>query len=130
MPYWCLVLRFHIFFFSSRRRHTRFKCDWSSDVCSSDLKEVQRDRTQDQFFAPDVMKTSEHGFPTHRLGGARFRFHLYPPPPPPPPPPRPHPHRPPPRRPPPTPTDHPPPQPAAHRRPPPAPRRPHTHAHA
>src|SRR5260370_21473539 len=27
-----------IFFFSSRRRHTRFKCDWSSDVCSSDLK--------------------------------------------------------------------------------------------
>src|SRR4030066_164531 len=28
---WC------IFFFSSRRRHTRFKCDWSSDVCSSDL---------------------------------------------------------------------------------------------
>src|SRR5260370_26203261 len=23
-------------FFSSRRRHTRFKCDWSSDVCSSD----------------------------------------------------------------------------------------------
>src|SRR5688572_32416736 len=27
----------HIFFFSSRRRHTRFDCDWSSDVCSSDL---------------------------------------------------------------------------------------------
>src|SRR5260370_14848693 len=27
------------FFFSSRRRHTRFKCDWSSDVCSSDLYE-------------------------------------------------------------------------------------------
>src|SRR6476661_5649754 len=26
------------FFFSSRRRHTRFKCDWSSDVCSSDLE--------------------------------------------------------------------------------------------
>src|SRR3989475_12781388 len=25
------------FFFSSRRRHTRFDCDWSSDVCSSDL---------------------------------------------------------------------------------------------
>src|SRR5205085_6608722 len=28
---------FHSFFFSSRRRHTRFDCDWSSDVCSSDL---------------------------------------------------------------------------------------------
>src|SRR5882762_5736802 len=29
--------RDELFFFSSRRRHTRFKCDWSSDVCSSDL---------------------------------------------------------------------------------------------
>src|SRR5688572_32066890 len=28
---------FLCFFFSSRRRHTRFDCDWSSDVCSSDL---------------------------------------------------------------------------------------------
>src|SRR5205823_3318834 len=26
-----------IFFFSSRRRHTRYASDWSSDVCSSDL---------------------------------------------------------------------------------------------
>src|SRR5690606_41039047 len=26
-----------LFFFSSRRRHTRFSRDWSSDVCSSDL---------------------------------------------------------------------------------------------
>ena len=29
-----------LFFFSSRRRHTSFKCDWSSDVCSSDLHAV------------------------------------------------------------------------------------------
>src|SRR5437773_5387891 len=28
-----------LFFFSSRRRHTRSCCDWSSDVCSSDLSE-------------------------------------------------------------------------------------------
>src|SRR5438132_13973682 len=28
---------FCFFFFSSRRRHTRSLCDWSSDVCSSDL---------------------------------------------------------------------------------------------
>src|SRR2546430_9460185 len=28
------------FFFSSRRRHTRFDCDWSSDVCSSDLRPI------------------------------------------------------------------------------------------
>src|SRR5205085_6833092 len=30
-------LVYALFFFSSRRRHTRFDCDWSSDVCSSDL---------------------------------------------------------------------------------------------
>src|SRR2546430_3556303 len=29
--------RLAVFFFSSRRRHTIFDCDWSSDVCSSDL---------------------------------------------------------------------------------------------
>src|SRR2546427_2282665 len=33
MTAYCLFF----FFFSSRRRHTRFDCDWSSDVCSSDL---------------------------------------------------------------------------------------------
>src|SRR2546430_5970854 len=37
-----------LFFFSSRRRHTRFDCDWSSDVCSSDLlaivDELERQR--------------------------------------------------------------------------------------
>src|SRR5256886_7729455 len=32
-----IVMSVIIFFFSSRRRHTRFDCDWSSDVCSSDL---------------------------------------------------------------------------------------------
>src|SRR6266853_4068360 len=31
---------FFFFFFSSRRRHTRFDCDWSSDVCSSDLRRL------------------------------------------------------------------------------------------
>src|SRR4030065_813359 len=30
-------------FFSSRRRHTRFKCDWSSDVCSSDLEKYRHE---------------------------------------------------------------------------------------
>src|SRR5688572_32460490 len=32
-----VVILLFFFFFSSRRRHTRFDCDWSSDVCSSDL---------------------------------------------------------------------------------------------
>src|SRR6266481_8773510 len=36
------------FFFSSRRRHTRWNCDWSSDVCSSDLARPIRRSAQDQ----------------------------------------------------------------------------------
>src|SRR5690606_39670386 len=31
-----------LFFFSSRRRHTRFSRDWSSDVCSSDLEQLEQ----------------------------------------------------------------------------------------
>src|SRR5688572_31615109 len=43
---------FFFFFFSSRRRHTRFDCDWSSDVCSSDLVE---------FNVEDLPRASELG---------------------------------------------------------------------
>src|SRR3712207_7072368 len=32
-----VLARIYLFFFSSRRRHTRYWRDWSSDVCSSDL---------------------------------------------------------------------------------------------
>src|SRR5438309_3262982 len=35
--YSSIVVNSLFFFFSSRRRHTRWNCDWSSDVCSSDL---------------------------------------------------------------------------------------------
>src|SRR5260370_32329241 len=38
-----VLILFVFFFFSSRRRHTRFKCDWSSDVCSSDLGRADPD---------------------------------------------------------------------------------------
>src|SRR2546430_5942109 len=41
---------FFFFFFSSRRRHTRFDCDWSSDVCSSDLLRISSER-QESFAA-------------------------------------------------------------------------------
>src|SRR5437762_8744575 len=34
----CLLICVFVFFFSSRRRHTRYIGDWSSDVCSSDLE--------------------------------------------------------------------------------------------
>src|SRR6266487_5219253 len=33
-----IPIKFFFFFFSSRRRHTRWTGDWSSDVCSSDLR--------------------------------------------------------------------------------------------
>src|SRR5699024_12085703 len=34
------------FFFSSRRRHTRSKRDWSSDVCSSDLETISKSKVE------------------------------------------------------------------------------------
>src|SRR5207249_6010325 len=49
------------FFFSSRRRHTRSKRDWSSDVCSSDLNHAEpsgiahiRERHDGDFRLPDA----------------------------------------------------------------------------
>src|SRR2546427_2291367 len=50
------------FFFSSRRRHTRFDCDWSSDVCSSDLDGV---RDEERPVPP-----AERAYLLHRLMGA------------------------------------------------------------
>src|SRR3712207_8611355 len=39
----CSIGLSDVFFFSSRRRHTRYWRDWSSDVCSSDLDGKARD---------------------------------------------------------------------------------------
>src|SRR6267143_2234664 len=41
------------FFFSSRRRHTRWNCDWSSDVCSSDLPAGKEPRRGDECESED-----------------------------------------------------------------------------
>src|SRR5260221_4913903 len=56
-----------LFFFSSRRRHTRSLCDWSSDVCSSDLKqktayEITRLNSSHTVisYAVFCLKTKEH----------------------------------------------------------------------
>src|SRR5438309_8667500 len=38
------ISTYFFFFFSSRRRHTRWNCDWSSDVCSSDLVKLENPR--------------------------------------------------------------------------------------
>src|SRR5260370_31701756 len=61
--FWVRMLKRHghrnteggpVFFFSSRRRHTRFKCDWSSDVCSSDLWIMNAAKTLS--YSPGVIK--------------------------------------------------------------------------
>src|SRR5260370_5536103 len=59
------------FFFSSRRRHTRFKCDWSSDVCSSDL-----------FFSAGITKHRKYRggeiyFRAAACTGALYEIELY-----------------------------------------------------
>src|SRR6266480_709267 len=54
---------FFFFFFSSRRRHTRLTCDWSSDVCSSDLwVQVVRDGGFDLAGTPYERRLAESGF--------------------------------------------------------------------
>src|SRR3989338_7865531 len=69
-------------FFSSRRRHTRWNCDWSSDVCSSDLSssslETLTNPIETVFVEPleffHQIKAWTHlicGLPSRRTGGAR-----------------------------------------------------------
>ena len=53
VPSW-FYLFIYLFFFSSRRRHTRYIGDWSSDVCSSDLASHYRSLTCCGAQAPDA----------------------------------------------------------------------------
>src|ERR1039457_7310000 len=45
-----------LFFFSSRRRHTRLQGDWSSDVCSSDLFDLQDSWSKGMTERPDLLQ--------------------------------------------------------------------------
>src|SRR2546427_4833498 len=57
------------FFFSSRRRHTRFDCDWSSDVCSSDLGDGRKDTMKPipvTHGGTDALGVPAHDFSTNR----------------------------------------------------------------
>src|SRR5438477_2766238 len=57
------------FFFSSRRRHTRLTCDWSSDVCSSDLDRVEWGDFATRRCAAKVRREfSLSGLGSHRYG--------------------------------------------------------------
>src|SRR5690606_40580226 len=72
--WWCGA-----FFFSSRRRHTRFSRDWSSDVCSSDLERREDKRKQKEerksYALSDVPSRSAFG--TQRKEGKPERGRGY-----------------------------------------------------
>src|SRR5260370_26720540 len=54
-----------VFFFSSRRRHTRFNCDWSSDVCSSDLLPQQTFSSSKELHANGEIVMLQYFQPAH-----------------------------------------------------------------
>src|SRR2546430_5809090 len=65
-----------VFFFSSRRRHTRFDCDWSSDVCSSDLGKwnINKRTLGDYFPRPSLVSHIQQPFTaTDTLGAFDVR---------------------------------------------------------
>src|SRR2546427_6538759 len=66
----CIAM-YLVFFFSSRRRHTRFDCDWSSDVCSSDLLDVGAGRREGEQLQVHAC-AREHLFP---IGDIPMRPH-------------------------------------------------------
>src|SRR5438270_890351 len=63
------------FFFSSRRRHTRFDCDWSSDVCSSDL--ALGERLGGARPVPDVHRAEVRLARVREIGRASCRERAY-----------------------------------------------------
>src|SRR5205085_4668873 len=70
------------FFFSSRRRHTRFDCDWSSDVCSSDLVDLADPRKQPPALESVGLEKRDarlvlHEHETEDVGNADGRRHGY-----------------------------------------------------
>src|SRR2546427_1912817 len=73
----CIYARFFFFFFSSRRRHTRFDCDWSSDVCSSDLAAFDERQAAAEGRAADARDARLHGVAeqscTRRCKGRRAK---------------------------------------------------------
>src|SRR5438309_12028058 len=61
------VTDFRYFFFSSRRRHTRWNCDWSSDVCSSDLTGEEQIAELEELRQPTLSLDAPSGGETRRL---------------------------------------------------------------
>src|SRR5699024_12099862 len=71
------------FFFSSRRRHTRSKRDWSSDVCSSDLSLGEITTSYSAVVISPKLATltvsinSANIFPSSQIGRASCRERMY-----------------------------------------------------
>src|SRR5439155_13158373 len=76
-------------FFTSRRRHTRWPRDWSSDVCSSDLLDLSNDEAllNEDLFAPGLRKmgafagaaalATPHPLLLHKIGRASCRERVW-----------------------------------------------------
>src|SRR5260221_5052661 len=67
------------FFFSSRRRHTRSLCDWSSDVCSSDLsmsRTLDAKRTLAERFRAHDIERVYHAIAHGAIAAQRIETHL------------------------------------------------------
>src|SRR5205085_7987664 len=68
---------FFYFFFSSRRRHTRFDCDWSSDVCSSDLLDSRNGQLAcGGFCSPRKLSPSMRRIPLHFISVAGIQIRV------------------------------------------------------
>src|SRR5690606_16344252 len=65
---------FCLFFFSSRRRHTRFSRDWSSDVCSSDLYRTGEEGTTTEYFKQLLHYAKEEKVDLIALSGDIFNY--------------------------------------------------------
>src|SRR5690625_5456074 len=66
-----------VFFFSSRRRHTRWPRDWSSDMCSSDLDQTGRDRGDQPESCPDTVwlaRSVLSSYPNRAWGAPSYTF--------------------------------------------------------
>src|SRR5699024_12218293 len=75
---YCISLVFSVFFFSSRRRHTRSKRDWSSDVCSSDLefKQAIKRRALGKRRWHPMGQHMAHGFIREKLKSSKINILL------------------------------------------------------
>src|SRR5690349_21878839 len=70
-----LVIRLVFFFFSSRRRHTRSLRDWSSDVCSSDLRPPEDSLVYESARSQMASVNIEDELDDHlKIGGLLYSF--------------------------------------------------------